>query len=444
MKTKLQIVLVPATAALLMAANLNAQQPAPASAAPPPTPPAPAPAPVSVTAPTPPAPPPIPPTWAQGRTAAQEAANLSPHPPGMSSLAPNEIPLDKIKLPPGFEISLYASGIPNARSMVFGTNGTLFVGTRFVGSVYAIVERDGKRETKVIAKGLHRPNGVAFKNGSLYVAELSRILRYDNIEANLDNPPKPVVVFDALPKDEPHGWKFMTLGPDGWLYFQIGSPGNIVIPPVTHAQIVRVDPDKGVLETVAAGVRNSVGMAFHPITKELWFTNNARDWVNDDLPNDPRPPTPPLLARRHLSSLAAQTPLYIYYQLLQFREGRRVNAEMSPHAAKLPPPPGGGGVPPFFSVQKSRGSDIKIDDVKVEAGKAIATRNHCGSCHLPNYAGQNHIPRVAGLQVDYLITQLRGFKSGARPDIDGTMASAAQPLSEQDIVDMAGYLASLK
>lgn len=142
-------------------------------------------------------------------------------------------------------------------------------------------------------------------------------------------------------------------------------------------------------------------------------------------------------------SLAAQTPLYIYYQLLQFREGRRVNAEMSPHAAKLTDADMK-DIAAFFSVQKSRGSDIKIDDVKVEAGKAIATRNHCGSCHMPNYAGQNHIPRVAGLQVDYLITQLRGFKSGARPDIDGTMASAAQPLSEQDIVDMAGYLASLK
>ena len=195
----------------------------------------------------------IPPTWAQGRKPEQEAANLAPHPPGMSSLAPGEIPLSKIKLPKGFEISLYASGMPNARSMVYGKNGTLFVGTRFVGSVYAVVEKDGKREVKTIAKGLYRPNGVAFKNGALYVAELSRILRYDNIEANLDNPPKPVVVFDALPKDEPHGWKFMKLGPDGWLYFQIGSPGNITMPPYTHALIVRLDPENGVIETVAQG-----------------------------------------------------------------------------------------------------------------------------------------------------------------------------------------------
>jgi glucose/arabinose dehydrogenase len=139
---------------------------------------------------------------------------------------------------------------------------------------------------KVLAKGLHRPNGVAFKDGSLYVAELSRILRYDNIEAQLDNPPAPVVVFDAVPKDEAHGWKFMTFGPDGKLYFQIGTPANIVAPPVTHAQIVQLDLKTKTLRTYAAGVRNSVGMDFHPVTKELWFTNNGRDWVDDDAPND--------------------------------------------------------------------------------------------------------------------------------------------------------------
>ena len=232
------------------------------------------------------APPAIPPTWAQGRTGEQESSTLSPHPPGMTAKPAAEIPLDKIKLPKGFEISLWAEGAPNARSMAVGKNGTVFAGTRFVGNVYAIVDKGGKREVKVIAKGLHRPNGVAYKDGALYVAELSRIIRFDDIENRLDNPPQPVVVFDALPKDEPHGWKFMRLGPDGWLYFQIGAPGNIVMPPYTHATIVRVNPDSRVMETVAYGVRNSVGMDFHPLNKQLWFTNNGRDWVNDDLPND--------------------------------------------------------------------------------------------------------------------------------------------------------------
>lgn len=142
-------------------------------------------------------------------------------------------------------------------------------------------------------------------------------------------------------------------------------------------------------------------------------------------------------------TLASQTPLYIYYQLLQFREDRRVNAQMSPFAAKLSDADMK-DIAAYFSAQKSLGSDLRMDDAMVEAGKAVALRNHCGSCHLANYTGQNHIPRLAGLQVDYLITQLRGFKTGARPDIDGSMASAAQPLSEKDIADIAGYLATLK
>ncbi len=247
-------------------------------------------------APTPPASPPatpapaaapaIPPTWAQGRSPEQEALNLSPHPPGLTALPVNEIPVSSLKAPKGFEVTLWASGMPNARSMTMGKNGTLFVGTRFPGTVYAVVDKNGQREVKTIAKGLYRSNGVAYKDGDLYVAELSRIIRYPDIEANLDNPPQPEVVFDALPKDEPHGWKYMRLGPDGKLYFQIGSPGNILIPPDTHATIVRVDPKTKILETVAKGVRNSVGMDFDPRTKQLWFTSNGRDWIDDDKPQD--------------------------------------------------------------------------------------------------------------------------------------------------------------
>lgn len=142
-------------------------------------------------------------------------------------------------------------------------------------------------------------------------------------------------------------------------------------------------------------------------------------------------------------SLAAQTPLYTFYQLIQFREGRRTNAIMAPFAEKLTDVDMK-DIAAYFAAQKSTGSGAKVDDATIEAGKAAAARNHCGSCHQPNYAGQNHVPRVAGLQVEYLATQMRGFKTGARQDIDGTMASAAQPLSEKEIVDIAGYLASLK
>ena len=212
---------------------------------------------------------------------------LVPNPSPLVAKPVNEILIDKLKVPPGFKIELWASGMPNARSMTESPSGTIFVGTRFPGNVYAVVSKDGKREVKTIAKGLHRPNGVAFANGSLYVAELSRIIRYDNIEQNLDNPPPPVVVFDALPKDEPHGWKYLKLSPDGqYLYFQIGTPANIVVPPSTHATIMRLNLKTNTMETVARGVRNTVGMDFQPGTKELWFTNMGRDWGGEDLPND--------------------------------------------------------------------------------------------------------------------------------------------------------------
>jgi glucose/arabinose dehydrogenase len=230
--------------------------------------------------------PPPPPSWQQGMPESMKRSTLAPHPPGLTAKSASDMKLDKIKLPPGFAIELWAQGMPNARSMTLGAKGTVFVGTRLVGNVYAVVDKEGKREVKTLLKGLHRPNGVVFHNGALYVAELSRILRYDNIEDNLDNPPKPVIVFDALPRDEPHGWKYMVIGPDGWLYFNIGAPCNTCVPPDTHAQIVRVDPKNGVLETVVKGVRNSVGMAFHPATKELWFTNHGRDWMGEDSPND--------------------------------------------------------------------------------------------------------------------------------------------------------------
>ena len=247
----------------------------------PPTAPAAAPAPSAAPAAA------VPPTWAQGRTPEQLKLNLVPNPPGVTAAAAEDIPVKQLKVPAGFKIELWATGLPNGRSMTLSPSGVLYVGSRFTGNVYAVIDKGDHREVKVLAKGLHRPNGVAFKDGNLYVAELERINRYDNIEANLDAPPAPKVIFDALPKDEPHGWKFMTLSPDGkYLYFQIGTPANIVAQPVTHAQIVRLNLDTNLLETVASGVRNSVGMAFHPTTKELWFTNNGRDWVDENLPND--------------------------------------------------------------------------------------------------------------------------------------------------------------
>jgi glucose/arabinose dehydrogenase/predicted nucleotidyltransferase len=208
------------------------------------------------------------------------------------------LPLERIKLPPGFRIEVYAGGVANARSLALSPNGTVFVGTRQEGKVYAVVDRDGDRRADqviTIAEGLNMPNGVAFRDGALYVAEVSRVLRFDGIEARLNNPPKPVVVTDALPRDRHHGWKFIAFGPDGWLYVPVGAPCNICErDPDRYAVIMRLRPDGTGLQTFARGIRNTVGFDWHPQTRELWFTDNGRDWMGDDLPPDelnraPRP-----------------------------------------------------------------------------------------------------------------------------------------------------------
>ena len=227
-----------------------------------------------------------PPTWKQGQPDELKASTLAPVPQPPAPLAAEKIPVDKIKVPPGFKVELYASGISNARAMSLGSKGTLFVSSRPVGNVYALVDKGGKREVKVIAKGLDIPNGVAFKDGSLYVAAQNRILRYDGIEDKLDNPGEPVVVIDTLPKHQPHGWKFLAFGPDGKLYFNIGAPCNICLPPETNANISRINADGTGFEYVARGVRNSVGFDWHPVTRELYFTNHGRDWMGEDVPND--------------------------------------------------------------------------------------------------------------------------------------------------------------
>jgi glucose/arabinose dehydrogenase len=198
--------------------------------------------------------------------------------------------LDKLQLPAGFSIDVFAADVKDARSLALGDRGTVFVSTRARDTVYALVDtdQDGKSDrTYTIAKGLNSPNGIAFHNGALYVAEVSRILRYDAIEENLSNPPEPVVVSDAFPNDRHHGWKFIAFGPDNKLYVPVGAPCNICAPdPDRYAVIMRMDADGKNLETFARGVRNSVGFDWHPETKTLWFNEHGRDWMGDDMPSD--------------------------------------------------------------------------------------------------------------------------------------------------------------
>lgn len=197
--------------------------------------------------------------------------------------------LDMIDLPPGFRVEVYTEGITNARSLAVSDLGTVFVGTRRAGNVYALRDTNGDyRADRVytIARGLEVPNGVAHRDGALYVAEISRVLRFDDIDARLDDPPEPVVVYEDFPTDGHHGWKFIAFGPDGKLYVPVGAPCNVCDSGDPYASITRLNPDGTGFEIYARGVRNTVGFDWHPATADLWFTDNGRDWMGDDLPPD--------------------------------------------------------------------------------------------------------------------------------------------------------------
>jgi len=200
---------------------------------------------------------------------------------------PQALPLDKIRLPQGFSIELVAR-VDNAREMVLGTKGTLFVGSMEAGKVHAVRLRPGAAaEVITLASGLRLPAGVAFLDGALYVSAIDRILRFDDIENRLADPPRPTVVNDHFPSDALHGWKFIAFGPDGKLYVPVGAPCNICEPdPDRYANIMRMNRDGSGLEVYARGVRNSVGFDWDPRNDELWFTDNGRDLLGDDSPPD--------------------------------------------------------------------------------------------------------------------------------------------------------------
>lgn len=197
------------------------------------------------------------------------------------------VELADIRLPPGFRIELAVEGVSNARSMALGEQGTLFVGTRRSGRVYAVTDRDGDGRfdpPRVLLDGLRMPNGIAFRDGALYVAENHRIVRYDRIEQQLDRPPEPVLLA-RLPTETHHGWRYLAFGPDDRLYVAIGAPCNICDEP-GFATIVRMAADGGEREVMAAGVRNSVGFDWQPGSGVFWFSDNGRDWLGDDQPPD--------------------------------------------------------------------------------------------------------------------------------------------------------------
>lgn len=195
--------------------------------------------------------------------------------------------INNLRYPAGFKLSVYADNLPNARSMALGDNNIVYIGTGLEGKVYAVqdTDHDGKADTTYALENLYMPNGVAYKDGALYVAEINRILRFDNITANLAKPSKPAVVYDQFPSDKHHGWKYIRFGPDGKLYTAVGAPcNNCKSEKPIYATLVRLNPDGSQFEIIANGIRNTVGFDWQPDSNVLFFNDNGRDWLGDDEP----------------------------------------------------------------------------------------------------------------------------------------------------------------
>ena len=226
-----------------------------------------------------------PPDWFLGdETAAQKG--LSPTAGPALPTSPDDLVknLANIKLPPGFKISVYAANVAEARQMAWGDKGTLFVGSWSTGTIYAI--SDEGKTVKTVIKGLTMATGVAFRDGALYVVDIDKIIKYADAEKNVDNLGKGEIVYDDMPSYRAHGWKYLTFDKDGWLYVPFGPPFNIGNPPSSVSQIRRINTATGAAEIVALGVRNSVGGDIDPRSGRYWFTENARDWMSDDIPSD--------------------------------------------------------------------------------------------------------------------------------------------------------------
>jgi glucose/arabinose dehydrogenase len=228
-----------------------------------------------------------PPDWFLGDET-KEQKGLAPNPgqPLPTSAAELEKIVSKVQVPKGFKIAVWASGVPQARQMAWGDKGTLFVGTFDKGTVSAVTEVNGQKVVKTFITGLRMATGVAFMDHALYVIDIDKLYKYDDPEADLEKAPAAKVVYDDMPPYTPHGWKYLVPDGKGWFYVPFGPPCNICLPPVGLSQYRHVNPANGTAEVVAMGIRNSVGGAVDPRTGDLWFSENARDWMSDDIPSD--------------------------------------------------------------------------------------------------------------------------------------------------------------
>ncbi len=227
------------------------------------------------------------PAWKQGMPAAMANSTLAPLAGKLTVTPAADIPIDKIKLPPGFKAEIWATGLPGGRAMARGDDGKIYVGTRGLGRVYEVSDNGSQRSVRTVIDKLNQPAGVAFRQGSLYVMAIDKVLRFDGIEKNPAAAPVDMTAAFKLPSEPHHNWKYIAFGPDGKLYVPFGAPCNICeLPTQEYAQIRRYNPDGTGMEVLATGVRNSVGFDWHPVTKELWFSNHGRDWQGDDTPHD--------------------------------------------------------------------------------------------------------------------------------------------------------------
>lgn len=226
------------------------------------------------------------PAWQQGRLPEQAGSTLAPLAGKLTATPASEVPLQNLRLPAGFKAEVWATGMPGVRAMARGDNGKIYIGTRGIGRVYELTDNGSARTSRVVVDKLVQPAGVAYRNGSLYVMAIDKVLRYDGIERNPGVAPVDMTAAFNLPKEQHHNWKYIAFGPDGKLYVPFGAPCNICEPGQEYAQIRRYNADGSGMEVIARGVRNTQGFNWHPETKELWFTDHGRDWMGDDGPAD--------------------------------------------------------------------------------------------------------------------------------------------------------------
>ena len=226
------------------------------------------------------------PAWKQGMPDSMANSTLAPLAAKLTVTKAADVPLDKLKVPAGFKVEVWADSVPGSRAIARGDSGKYYVGTRPLGRVYEITDNGSTRTARVVIDKLDQPT-VAYKNGSLYVMAVDKVLRFDGIDKNPGVAPVDLTANFNLPPEKHHNWKYIAFGPDGKLYIPFGAPCNICEPPsAEYAQIRRYNPDGSGMEVLARGIRNSVGFDWHPQTKELWFSNHGRDWLGDDTPND--------------------------------------------------------------------------------------------------------------------------------------------------------------